>query len=167
MKKFILYILICLSFGCKECETPTSTVVENKDDYVYKWDNPLDIRTIDGAMSWCADSVTYRSDTEIWGRSEYWQTPQETYNKRTGDCEDYAIMFMQLVHELGYKPELISITQYGSGHTIVKLNDLYYNVQVKKVYTRIEDVKGYENVREKYSYGETMWYTVKEHRGRK
>ncbi len=37
-----------------------------------------------------ANAFPYRTDAEIWGRSDYWATPFE-FLTRSGDCEDYAI----------------------------------------------------------------------------
>ena len=45
--------------------------------------------------------VTYRRDAETWGVTDYWATPRETLARRTGDCEDYAILKMALLRDLG------------------------------------------------------------------
>ncbi len=37
-----------------------------------------------------ANALPYRTDPEVWGRSDYWATPFE-FLARSGDCEDYAI----------------------------------------------------------------------------
>lgn len=36
--------------------------------------------------------IRYVGDTESWGTPEYWQNYKETLDKRTGDCEDGAIL---------------------------------------------------------------------------
>ncbi len=35
--------------------------------------------------------ITYKSDQEHWGKTDYWATPIETLGTAAGDCEDYAI----------------------------------------------------------------------------
>ena len=47
-------------------------------------------------LSWVKNWITYKGDFEIWKRAEYWQTPYETYKKRTGDCEDGALLIYKL-----------------------------------------------------------------------
>jgi predicted transglutaminase-like cysteine proteinase len=51
-----------------------------------------------------ANSWAYRSDREVWGRSDYWATPLE-FLRRSGDCEDYAILKYVSLRELGFPAE--------------------------------------------------------------
>lgn len=43
----------------------------------------------------------YRPDSDNWGRSDYWATPLE-FLRRSGDCEDYAIIKYVSLRELGF-----------------------------------------------------------------
>jgi predicted transglutaminase-like cysteine proteinase len=43
----------------------------------------------------------YRSDQENYGRRDYWATPLE-FVRRSGDCEDYAIIKYVSLRELGF-----------------------------------------------------------------
>ena len=36
----------------------------------------------------------YKLDSEQFGVTEYWQTPEEAWVNNNGDCEDFAILFM-------------------------------------------------------------------------
>lgn len=45
--------------------------------------------------------VAYRRDAENYGVVDYWATPQEILARRAGDCEDYAILKMALLREIG------------------------------------------------------------------
>ena len=45
--------------------------------------------------------LTYKRDQEVWNVPEYWQTARTTYNKRTGDCEDGAILILTLARLVG------------------------------------------------------------------
>lgn len=40
---------------------------------------------------WTNRNVVFRTDQEVWGVRDYWQTPRETLKLLHGDCEDYAI----------------------------------------------------------------------------
>ena len=48
--------------------------------------------------------VTYRDDSENWGRIDYWAAPEEFF-LRGGDCEDYAIAKYHSLKELGFPVE--------------------------------------------------------------
>ena len=45
--------------------------------------------------------VTFVDDSRQFGRADIWLTASETLRRRRGDCEDYAIAKMQLLHEAG------------------------------------------------------------------
>jgi hypothetical protein len=45
--------------------------------------------------------IKYKSDSDIWEMSEYWQTAEETEDKSTGDCEDGAIFMYIKARESG------------------------------------------------------------------
>ncbi len=67
---------------CKELIEACKDISDNKDyDYV-----------ITDILRWVQKNITYTGDIKSWKMSEYWQTPQETLQKGTGDCEDGAIL---------------------------------------------------------------------------
>ncbi|MGJ8573105.1 MAG: transglutaminase-like cysteine peptidase [Hoeflea sp.] len=45
--------------------------------------------------------VAYKTDEQNHGRLDQWSTPNETLGRRSGDCEDYAILKMALLARLG------------------------------------------------------------------
>ena len=47
---------------------------------------------------------TYHSDSDYYGRSDYWATPLE-FLRRSGDCEDYVIAKYVSLRRLGVPPE--------------------------------------------------------------
>ncbi len=50
----------------------------------------------------------YRLDTEVFGVSDYWATPDE-FLGRAGDCEDFAIAKYLALRELGFAAETLRI----------------------------------------------------------
>jgi predicted transglutaminase-like cysteine proteinase len=52
------------------------------------------------ALNQFANRIPYRSDIEVWGRSDYWASPLE-FLRRNGDCEDYAILKYHSLRQLG------------------------------------------------------------------
>lgn len=53
------------------------------------------------AVNRFANQIPYRTDKEVWGRSDYWASPVE-FLKRAGDCEDYAILKYVSLRQLGF-----------------------------------------------------------------
>ena len=43
----------------------------------------------------------YKSDKDIWNKTEYWQTPQQTQELHTGDCEDASLFWTKLAELAG------------------------------------------------------------------
>ena len=59
----------------------------------------LGLQTTQDVMWWVATEIRYQPDSIHYPQAdEYWQSPAQTYVWRTGDCEDYAILALYLVH---------------------------------------------------------------------
>ncbi len=56
------------------------------------------------------NTLTYRSDLNIWGQEDYWATPVEALGKGQADCEDYSIAKYFTLRELGVPEEKMRIT---------------------------------------------------------
>lgn len=76
---------------------------------------------------WIADNIEYKDDPE-----GYTQSPQETLDLRTGDCEDIALLFCALAFKyLGFKCNIVLVNteerQIVAGgfinHVLVQLPD--------------------------------------------
>jgi predicted transglutaminase-like cysteine proteinase len=62
--------------------------------------------------------ISYQSDQDIHGVSEYWQLPSETIKLRTGDCEDFAILLCSLLRAYGVPPDQAYVAVgYEEGQT--------------------------------------------------
>ena len=44
--------------------------------------------------------MPYRTDMEVWGVADYWETPRE-FIQKSGDCEDYSITKYYALRDLG------------------------------------------------------------------
>lgn len=73
-------------------------------------------------------SITYKSDGID---TDYWQYPEETLQKHTGDCEDYAILKAALLHTDG----IIHIVQVDAQtyHAILEIDGLYLDNRFKDI----------------------------------
>ena len=61
------------------------------------YNGDIHIPTIQLVAKCIDECIEYKSDIEVWGKTEYWQTSYQTHTMKTGDCEDkawYAIKLM-------------------------------------------------------------------------
>ena len=68
----------------------------------------LSLRDMADEVNDLMNSKTYRSDSKNYGKSDYWATPAEFYN-RGGDCEDYAIAKYAALRALGVPDERLRV----------------------------------------------------------
>lgn len=54
--------------------------------------------------------LEYRSDMQVWGRSDYWASRLEFLGKGMGDCEDYAVAKFLTLIQLGVPSEKLFLT---------------------------------------------------------
>jgi len=60
--------------------------------------------------------MIYNSDKSIYNEAEYWNNPIGSYNKRTDDCDSYAVLICYLLRLFGAK-------EY---EVFVRAGDVYY-----------------------------------------
>lgn len=66
---------------------------------------------------------SYVEDRKQYGRDEVWQTAEETYRARHGDCEDTAILLADWLTASGYKARAVIGKEEGKGHAWVVIRD--------------------------------------------
>ncbi|QIG55111.1 transglutaminase-like cysteine peptidase [Altererythrobacter sp. BO-6] len=59
---------------------------------------------------WVNKAITYRRDSALFGRRDYWADARSTLARRAGDCEDYAILKLQLLAAAGVAREDMMLT---------------------------------------------------------
>lgn len=72
--------------------------------------------------------ITYKTDSETFGVSDRWSAAHETMQRRTGDCEDYAVMKMWLLRQLGRNSAdlfvvVVSGTEFSGHHAVLAVRD--------------------------------------------
>lgn len=113
-----------------------------------------------GVCRWVDARVQYLGD-DIHDRAEYWQSPDQTYEWGRGDCEDYVILVMYLIHrDLGGWPALIGGYVSGGRHAWVGYAGRWYEPQTGYDVT---DNPAYE-YELTIEYGEVMWRSMNWHR---
>lgn len=70
-----------------------------------------------------------------------WQTPEETMQKRSGDCEDFAILMLALSGEsFGIYGDLVGIKLYSGYHGVAKIAGVYYDPSFNTIREEVEIV---------------------------
>jgi hypothetical protein len=63
------------------------------------------IRSIDDYAKWLQENIRYERDKG----GDIWALPEETLERKYGDCEDYAFLNAAVLHVLGYHPKVLSV----------------------------------------------------------
>mgnify|MGYP003587410648 FL=1 len=66
--------------------------------------------------------------------TDYWQAPQETIDKGTGDCEDFCIFVGYFARKMGYEVYLVAVETPKGTHMIIMLNGVPYEAQTLRQY---------------------------------
>jgi predicted transglutaminase-like cysteine proteinase len=104
----------------------------------------LQFANINQAFNYVANNISYKKDIDNYGYNDYWASPDETYNKKTGDCEDYCILFMAIVNN-NFSIKMILLNN-GLGHALVHYGNDYYDLTVNKITKKIETADKYEEI---------------------
>lgn len=123
MKKTIITGL--LLFLLVSCETQFDKI--DLPEELYDCKNHNDIR------NWLIENIKYVKDMDNYGGREYWAAPEETLEKRKGDCEDFAILYGYLCKVLLNKNIFVIIARSycdcAEGHAFNKINGRYKDPQ--------------------------------------
>lgn len=115
MKKIILGVLIVMSFSCAldssfssiEISENTDRAIEekiNKTEIYYSEDFDS-LRNIADIINYMQSKIEYKIDSV-----DTWSSPKEVLNRGYGDCEDFAIVFMNIYYVVtGVKCNLINV----------------------------------------------------------
>ena len=85
---------------------------------------------------WVGKNVKYVDDYDSYSVGEFWQLGKETLERRTGDCEDFAILLCSLLRADGWSAEevyvVIGQNEVGDYHAWVKIKIPFvgwYNIE--------------------------------------
>jgi hypothetical protein len=74
------------------------------------------------ALAWVKQTLSYTGDVTAWGMTERWQLPWETMARKTGDCEDGALLLLEVLRQNGIPANqlyLVAGDVEGGGHAYV------------------------------------------------
>lgn len=74
------------------------------------------------------NTITYREDSEAFGKSDYWANPVELAQRGVGDCEDFAIAKYWALRALGYQNSQLQLvvlkdTRRNLYHAVLAVHD--------------------------------------------
>ena len=69
-------------------------------------------------------------DSALFGKDDYWQSPEEFLSRRAGDCEDFALFAQSALTRIGFESYVISLyAPAGYAHTVTLFKqDGVYNI---------------------------------------
>ncbi len=108
MKKILIGVLVILGF---------SSCAQNIPGAPYFQD-------VDEVFEWVVENIEYTQDNE-----DIWQTPEQTYELRSGHCADMGLLEMYFLNEMGIESEMLwivfvhSIT--GEAHALIRVEGEY------------------------------------------
>jgi len=117
--KFILILLLIIP----ACEHQWDIEVGSL--HQYDFNNDIQVTDLEDAVWYVAQEVEYKEDLP---GIDYWQTPEETYLLKTGDCEDKAIFLMYILQtklNINACLFLITIPNAPIGHAMVHADNLF------------------------------------------
>ncbi|MFH1258300.1 MAG: transglutaminase-like domain-containing protein [Elusimicrobiota bacterium] len=69
------------------------------------------------------DNFEYASDFQEFEQFDYWQKPQEFFQRKKGDCEDYAFWSNHVLKAHGYNPAVVVVGEPVLDHALVKFSE--------------------------------------------
>lgn len=82
------------------------------------------IGSLEDYARWLKQNIHYKKDE----KKDQWATPEETLNKKSGDCEDYTFFNAEVLQVLGYEPRFLAVRKNRQAHAICifKVDGYYF-----------------------------------------
>jgi len=92
-------------------------------EHIEDWKSLSNKKKVEKCLRFVNAKITYITDDKsTWKVPEYWQTPEETWKLKQGDCEDGSILLYAMLNYLGIKDtDLFIVTGdvNGGGHCYI------------------------------------------------
>jgi predicted transglutaminase-like cysteine proteinase len=116
-----------------------------------------DMVAFEKIRDWLASQIKYTLDEEAHGVSDYWQTPSETLELGTGDCEDLSILLVSLLRAYGVPLDQVFVAVGND------LNDNWHAYVIERFYYgiwRVLDAEYARNATFVGSFGGETYHTT-------
>lgn len=102
-------------------------------------DTGLTFSSAEEIYSYVLDTFTYKSDFVVHNR-DYWQSPKETLDRKTGDCEDFATFILYELDKIGIEGLLLACEMKNSLHAVVEISSGVCIDPTARIYYRKADL---------------------------
>jgi hypothetical protein len=100
--------------------------------------------------------IYYEEDSVVHGLPDYWQSPKETLDRGTGDCEDLSILLAKLIFdETGYQAEVVTGSNGKGAHAWLLFKGRHYDVTRGRM-ADIDELMEEYNVIKYYPYRKAL-----------
>lgn len=150
IKGTLLLLLLFISLACNNQEDADIEVGSLSS---YDFNNKIQVNTIQDATLYVLEDIEYKFEGV---GIDYWQTPEQTYRLKTGDCEDKALLLMYILkNKLGVESHFLLIENIftQAGHAMLLTNDDDYLLSTEEGNTL---PKGWK-VLHIITYSEVLW----------
>ena len=120
----------CSNFYTQDGETYAATKTQEDgtclfaNGFLNNW-VPYTTKNVWLPLEFISEHLTYRSDPELFGVGDVWQTSAQVYKRGFGDCEDHAVLLADWLSGMGHDARVVCGTvawgSNGGGHCWVAL----------------------------------------------
>lgn len=126
----------------------------------YGFNTNTQYKDLNSICAYVNSEIEYINDyNSIHKKIEYFQSPIETELLKTGDCEDYTLLFMYLANRdcnIKADMQIVFIDNMGY-HAIAYYNNIYYDATNNYIFTHLDPT--WHNII-KYDYDLIMIYAT-------
>jgi len=155
MKQFMVILAVVLLTGCQQIDAFMDGCIDQYNKKYYKtslyYGDFSMIKSVNKIGVFIINNIHYKFEVN----GNYVQSPYETLSLGTGDCEDFALLYMNILYvRFGIKSELIFVDSKDVSYRTVENGELFDHCMVRLADgTIVEPQNGfYYSVEVQYSY---------------
>lgn len=117
-KRFLAQWLLGASLGAIFLGTAVPAQAQNPAQVLSIQELAHELKTPESIAQYLWRHFSFENDRRQFGKTEYWQSPEEFLKTRKGDCEDFSILAHALLKTLGFRAYILNVYGSGFAHTV-------------------------------------------------
>lgn len=106
--------------------------------------------------------VLYVTDEKLYGFDDFWNLPVENEGWLMGDCEDFALLARQMLHERGVESRLVAVHDDIIGNHMVTITEHGWILDnIMSHIGTVENFFSYHFIMQSGFLGDTLWHFIK------